>query len=106
MNQCKYLHNIINVYVSDCYVKDYPQFLYNLKEELVCKYSLYYGGLQLYQKDQNHYIVIAVYFDVCGLNEMISRIENFIERQYEETFGGFVKRTSILEFSMAKRVIG
>lgn len=106
MKQCKCLYNINHISVSDCYVKDYTQFAYNLNEDLICQYSLYYGGLQLYQTDYNHFVVIAVYFDICGLSEMIPKIEKYIERQYEETFGGFIKRTPILSFNMAKRVIG
>lgn len=104
MYNCKVYYNVNKILVADCFVEDYMQFAYELNEHLLYKYEQYYGGLQLYQYDYNKFTVVAVYYDVCGLSEIMPEIEKYIEYQYNETFNGFIKRERILDFRKNKRI--
>ena len=102
--ECKMIFNVNKILVADCFVEDYIKFSYELNECLLRKYGLYYAGLQLYQYDYNKFTVVAGYFDICGLYEIMPQIENYIEKQYNETFDGFIKREKILDFRKSKRI--
>ncbi|MBQ3584275.1 MAG: hypothetical protein IJA27_06140 [Lachnospiraceae bacterium] len=104
MEHCNYYFNVNQIVVAECFVDDYKKFSYELNEHLIYNYETYYAGLQLYQYDYNKFTVVAVYYDICGLQEKMAEIEKYIAYQYEETFHGFVSRKKILDFQNNKRI--
>ena len=101
---CKMLFNVNKILVADCFVEEYIRFSYELNEDLLCKYTRYYAGLQLYQYDYNKFSVVVGYYDIYGLYDIISKIEKYIDNQYDDTFNGFINRDKVLDFRKYKRI--
>lgn len=103
---CGYLFDVSMSYVNSGWQERYCQLVQQIEEHLRANYGKYFAELQMYQTGPMNYVVVAVYRDVPGVREELSRILHYVNEEYRVTVGQNVRRKQILKFDRAKMLYG
>lgn len=104
--KCGYLFDVSTSYVNSGWQERYCQLVQQIEEHLRANYSKYFAELQMYQTGPMNYVVVAVYRDVPGVREELSKILHYVNEEYRVTVGQNVRRKQILKFDRAKKLYG
>lgn len=104
--ESKYLFDVSMSYVNPGWQERYCQLVKKIDCYLRHRYTGYFSELQLYQTGPMNYVVVAVYFDVPGVQDKLSEILHYVNEEYRDTVGHNVRRKQILKFDMAKKLHG
>ena len=80
--------------------------LMSIRDGRRTNYGDYFAELQMYQTGPMNYVVVAVYRDVPGVREELSKILHYVNEEYRVTVGQNVRRKQILKFDRAKKLYG
>lgn len=106
MEDCKYLYDVSMSYVNPGWQERYCQLVKDIDAYLKKHYQGFFADLQLYQIGPMNYVVVAVYHDVPGVAEELSKILHYVNEEYRITVGHNVRRKQILKFDIAKKLHG
>lgn len=101
-----YLFDVSMSYVNSGWQERYCQLVQQIEEHLRTNYNDYFAELQMYQTGPMNYVVVAVYRDVPGVREELSKILHYVNEEYRVTVGQNVRRKQILKFDRAKKLYG
>lgn len=101
-----YLYDVSMSYVNPGWQDRYCQLVKTIDAYLKRQYEEYFADLQLYQTGPMNYVVVAVYFDVAGVDEILPEILHYVNAEYRNTVGDNVRRKQILKFDRAKKLHG
>lgn len=104
--ECGYLYDVSMSYVNSGWQERYCQLVQQIEEHLRTNYGDYFAELQMYQTGPMNYVVVAVYRDVPGVREELSKILHYVNEEYRVTVGQNVRRKQILKFDRAKKLYG
>lgn len=104
--ECGYLFDVSTSYVNSGWQERYCQLVQQIEEHLRANYSKYFAELQMYQTGPMNYVVVAVYRDLPGVREELSKILHYVNEEYRVTVGQNVRRKQILKFDRAKKLYG
>lgn len=104
--QCGYLYDVSMSYVNSGWQERYCQLVQQIEEHLRANYGAFFAELQMYQTGPMNYVVVAVYRDVPGVRDELSKILHYVNEQYRVTVGQNVRRKQILKFDRAKKLYG
>lgn len=105
MEDRKNLYDVSMSYVNPGWQERYLGLVENINKYLKKHYSSFFAGLQLYQTGPMNYVVVAVYYDVPGVQEELQNILRYVNAEYEKEVGHNVRRKQILKFDRAKKVL-
>lgn len=101
-----YLYDVSMSYVNPGWQERYCQLVEQIEKHLRENYRKFFAELQLYQTGPMNYVVVAVYRDVPGVREELSKILHYVNEEYRVTVGQNVRRKQILKFDRAKMLFG
>lgn len=101
-----FLYDVSMSYVNPGWQERYCALVGQIEEHLRNHYNEFFSELQLYQTGPMNYVVVAVYRDVPGVREELSRILHYVNEEYRVTVGQNVRRKQILKFDRAKKISG
>lgn len=104
--ECGYLFDVSTSYVNSGWQERYCQLVQQIEEHLRANYGKYFAELQMYQTGPMNYVVVAVYRDLPGVREELSKILHYVNEEYRVTVGQNVRRKQILKFDRAKKLYG
>lgn len=104
--QCGHLYDVSMSYVNSGWQERYCQLVQQIEEHLRANYGAFFAELQMYQTGPMNYVVVAVYRDVPGVRDELSKILHYVNEQYRVTVGQNVRRKQILKFDRAKKLYG
>ncbi len=104
MEESKYLYDVSMSYVNPGWQERYCQLVKDIDRHLKKQYAGYFAGLHLYQTGPMNYVVVAVYYDVPGVQEELPKILHYVNEEYRDTVGHNVRRKQVLKFDRAKRL--
>ena len=104
MEECKYLYDVSMSYGNPGWQGRYCELVRDIDKHLKKHHAGYFEGLQLYQTGPMNYVVVAVYYDVPGVQEELSSILHYVNEAYRNTVGHNVRRKQILKFDRAKKL--
>ena len=104
--QSKYLYDVSMSYVNSGWQERYCALVTQIDKELKQRYPSFFSELQLYQIGPRNYVVVAVYYDVPGVSEMLPEILQYVNEQYRNMVGYNVRRKQVLKFDRAKKLYG
>jgi hypothetical protein len=93
-------------YVNPGWQDRYCQLVKKIDAYLKSHYREYFTDLQLYQTGPMNYVVVAVYSDVPGVDEILPEILGYVNAEYRSTVGDNVRRKQILKFDRARKLHG
>ncbi|MDY3909340.1 MAG: hypothetical protein SOZ48_06360 [Eubacterium sp.] len=105
-DECCYLYDVSMSYVNPGWQERYCQLVEQIEAHLRANYEAFFAELQLYQTGPMNYVVVAVYRDVPGVREELSKILHYVNEEYRVTVGQNVRRKQILKFDRAKMLYG
>lgn len=103
---CGYLYDVSMSYVNPGWQERYCQLVQQIETHLRENYHTFFAELQLYQTGPMNYVVVAVYRDIPGVREELSKILHYVNEEYRVTVGQNVRRKQILKFDRAKKLYG
>ncbi len=106
MGKCGYLYDVSMSYVDSGWQDRYLDLVKKIDVYLKKNYSGYFAELQLYQNGPMNYVVVAVYYDVPGVQEELPKILEYVNQQYKEAVGHNVRRKQVLKFDRARKLYG
>lgn len=101
-----YLYDVSMSYVEPGWQDRYLEMVKDLDIRLRQKYPAFFSELQLYQNGPMNYVVVAVYYDVEGVEDELGKILKFVNKEYQMRVGRNVRRKQILKFDRAKKLHG
>lgn len=101
-----YLYDVSMSYVNPGWQDRYCQLVKKIDAYLKSHYGEYFTDLQLYQTGPMNYVVVAVYSDVPGVDEILPEILSYVNAEYRSTVGDNVRRKQILKFDRARKLHG
>lgn len=106
MREGRYLFDVSMSYVNPGWQDRYCELVKKIDRHLREYYPDYFAELQLYQTGPMNYVVVAVYYDVPEVSEMLGEILHYVNEEYRETVGQNVRRKQILKFDRAGKIYG
>ncbi len=106
MEENKYLYDVSMSYVNPGWQERYCKLVKQIDRHLKKYYKHYFSELQLYQTGPMNYVVVAVYFDVPGVQEKLPKILHYVNEKYRNTVGQNVRRKQILKFDRGTKLHG
>lgn len=103
MNE-KYLYDVSMSYVNPGWQERYEHLVHQIEGHLKKNYGNFFSELQLYQTGPMNYVVVAVYRDVPGVREELSKILHYVNEEYRVTVGQNVRRKQILKFDRSRKI--
>ena len=100
----KYLYDVSMSYVNPGWQERYEHLVHQIERHLKKNYSSFFSELQLYQTGPMNYVVVAVYRDVPGVREELSKILHYVNEEYRVTVGQNVRRKQILKFDRSRKI--
>lgn len=101
-----YLYDVSMSYVNPGWQDRYCQLVKTIDAYLKSHYEEFFADLQLYQTGPMNYVVVAVYSDVPGVDEILPEILKYVNAEYRNTVGDNVRRKQILKFDRARKLHG
>ncbi len=101
-----YLYDVSMSYVESGWEDRYLALVKKIDENLQAKYPEYFAGLEVYQNGPMNFVVVAVYFDVEGVENVLAEILSYVNREYKLEVGHNVRRKQILKFDRSKKRYG
>lgn len=104
MEKRKLLYDVSMSYVNAGWQDRYCKLVFAINKYLKSQYGEYFAGLQMYQNGPMNYVVVAAYYDVPGVKEILPEILHYVNHEYEEVVGHNVRRKQVLKFDHAKKL--